>query len=49
LSNVAMRSSSSSSCSESRPDIRANRNCFSVSARVGLVTSFLLAGEVAAC
>jgi hypothetical protein len=44
--SAAIRSSSSSSCSESRPDIRSNRNGFSVSERFGFITSFLLLGEV---
>jgi len=46
--SAAMRSSISSSCSGSSPDIRSNRNGFSVSEGFGLVTSFLLIGEAVA-
>ena len=44
-SSPSTRYSSSPSCSSSSPDIRSNRNGFSVVERFGVVTSFLSAGE----
>jgi len=45
LSSSPTLCSSSSSCSASSPDIRSNRNGFSVVKGLGLVTFFLSAGE----
>src|SRR6516225_9804620 len=48
-SSPVTRYSSSLSCSSFSPDIRSNRNGFSVIERLVVVTSFLSAGEAVAC
>ena len=48
-SSSATQHSSSPSCSSSSPDIRSNRNGFSVVERFGVETFFLSAGEAVVC
>src|SRR5918998_1114351 len=48
-SSSTTRHSSSSSCFSSSPDIRSNRNGFSIVESCGLTTSFLSAGAAVVC